>query len=591
MKVLKSFIFSAFFILLNNLCHAQCNTNDYTALRAIYNSTGGGSWQNADGWQAMAPWPASPPLGCNICSLEGITCTSGRVTNIHLSNTDLFGIGADTVSGLTGSLPTEIGLLTELVTFNIGNNTNVQFAIPLLPANNVGGSIPTQIGNCTKLKNLTMNGNSLNNIIPATLFTLTDIEVINLSSNNLTGPLSSSVGNLTNLLNLSLGYNSSFGGGIPSTIGSLINLRFLNMEFCGLTGTIPSSMGSCTLLDQFIIRNNPNFTSTVPTSMNSMPNLTVFWGSNCDLNGTVPTFSGCPMMKRIHLSQNDFPGQSLPTSWASLSNLTFIGIGDSKIVGTIPVSYGNLPLITDFYINDNNITGTLPLQFTNWTQLKNFVVFNNPDLSGSLQSGYDAWTQVQRFRAHGCNFTGSVPTTYSNWADCRFFSIGGNNLSGAVPDIFGSMTNLFQVGLDSNSFIGSMPVSLASPDSLKELYIQECGLTGCFDPALNNLCNTLTTYNIDAGNSFDATWSNFCASGVGQCISITPTTCTFSNGLPVNHDVDGNACIHGMINISEAIHLTPQVNVPTSPEAGTMYFDATTAKLRVWDGAQWRECW
>ena len=52
---------------------AQCDTNDYEALRQIYIQTLGDDWSNALDWQALL-WGPSPPLDCDLCSLTGITC-------------------------------------------------------------------------------------------------------------------------------------------------------------------------------------------------------------------------------------------------------------------------------------------------------------------------------------------------------------------------------------------------------------------------------------------------------------------------------------------------------------------------------------
>ncbi len=595
MKHLISFLFIVPCLIFSADLYSQCDTDDYRGLRALYLSTNGpigspvtNGWDNAADWQAF-DWssPTTPPPGCDLCSLNGITCTSGRVTQIHLSNT----MPEPPITDLSGSLPIEIGLLTELTNFNIGNSTQ---SINPWPKNNVSGAIPAEFEDCTQLLQIGMNGNDLSGTIPDEIYNLSNLTHLNLSANELTGGLSNLVSGLTKLISLSLGYNTTFGGGIPTTIDALTNLRVLNMENCGLNaGPIPNQLGSCDSLVQFIIRNNPDYSGEIPASMNSLPILEVFWGNNCDFNGNIPTFSDCPELRRIHLSQNDYPGKSLPTSWASLSNLTLIGAGSCGLTGVIPPTFGNLNNLEQFSIPNNNISGMLPTGFSMSSGMKIFNVENNPALTGNLHSGYDSWTQLTRFNANGCNFIGTVPSSYSNWTNCTYFEIGGNALSGDVPDIFGNMTNLFIVHLDSNNFIGSMPSSLASPDSLKHLFIQECGLTGCFADTLQYLCGTLETYNIDTGNDFDATWANFCMSGDGACPpqSANPVVCTFSNGLPVNMDVHGNACVHGMINVAEAVHITPLTTPPSDPEAGTLYFDANTAKLRVWDGGQWRDCW
>ena len=67
--------------------------------------------------------------------------------------------------------------------------------------------------------------------------------------------------------------------------------------------------------------------------------------------------------------------------------------------------------------------------------------------------------------------------------------------------------------------------------------------------------------------------------------------CDFNNGIETQTEIDGNACVQGIISVSEAVQLTPLQTPPLSPKIGTMYFDELSLKLRVWDGNQWQNCW
>lgn len=67
--------------------------------------------------------------------------------------------------------------------------------------------------------------------------------------------------------------------------------------------------------------------------------------------------------------------------------------------------------------------------------------------------------------------------------------------------------------------------------------------------------------------------------------------CEFNNGEETQVEIFGNVCVQGIINVSEAVQLTPSQTPPLSPKTGTMYFDAIFLKLRVWDGNQWQDCW
>ena len=80
-------------------------TGDHAALVALFESTGGGGWFNAWGWTTAAP----------LNRWHGVaTDAEGRVTEIDLSGP--FG------NGLTGSIPDEIGQLSELVGLDLSGN-------------------------------------------------------------------------------------------------------------------------------------------------------------------------------------------------------------------------------------------------------------------------------------------------------------------------------------------------------------------------------------------------------------------------------------------------------------------------------------
>jgi hypothetical protein len=55
---------------------AECS-----ALKDIYENTGGSNWTNKTGWGTSA----------SACSWHGVTCTSGHVTSISLGNNNLTG--------------------------------------------------------------------------------------------------------------------------------------------------------------------------------------------------------------------------------------------------------------------------------------------------------------------------------------------------------------------------------------------------------------------------------------------------------------------------------------------------------------------
>jgi Leucine-rich repeat (LRR) protein len=173
------------------------------ALIALYNATDGPNWNKNTNWNTAA----------SVSDWEGVTVTNGRVTILNLW-----------VNNMTGTIPPEIGNLTEL--------TNLQFAI-----NNLSGVIPPELGNLIKLEQLSLN------------------------DNNFTGNLPSQLGNLELLWNLDI-KNNNLEGAIPPEFENLNSLRRIYLDNNSLVGTVPAGMPDINTLEIFSIRKNMfNFSS------------------------------------------------------------------------------------------------------------------------------------------------------------------------------------------------------------------------------------------------------------------------------------------------------------------------------------------
>tara|TARA_B100001250_G_C19747212_1_gene765921 strand:+ start:311 stop:1210 length:900 start_codon:yes stop_codon:yes gene_type:complete len=97
------------------------------------------------------------------------------------------------------------------------------------------GSIPIEIGNLTNLERLYLNENQLTGEIPSEIGNLTNLTSINLSVNSLTGSIPNEIGSLTNLSYLNLSQNQ-LSGFIPNEICSL-NLTWFGAHDNGLNPT------------------------------------------------------------------------------------------------------------------------------------------------------------------------------------------------------------------------------------------------------------------------------------------------------------------------------------------------------------------
>ena len=202
---------------------------EFQALIALYNGTNGPSWTNhANWWVASSDW-------------YGLTVINGHVVDIYLNG-----------NNLNGTLPTELGNLTQLeglgladnqlsgtIPSQIGSLTNLQQLY--LSDNQLNGTIPSQIGNLTTAWDVELNNNQLTGSIPPELGNLTNLIWLYLSNNQLSGAIPAQLGNLTNVGDLELN-NNQLSGSIPSELGNLSNLTILDVSANQLVGQIPSSI-------------------------------------------------------------------------------------------------------------------------------------------------------------------------------------------------------------------------------------------------------------------------------------------------------------------------------------------------------------
>lgn len=146
------------------------------------------------------------------CSWTGVVCTNGRVTILRLP-----------AMGLSGSLPSGLGNLTQLQTLSLRFNA-------------LTGQIPSDFAELKSLRNLYLQGNFFSGEIPDLVFSLQNLVRLNLGNNNFSGEISTKFNNLTRLDTLYLEHNH-FTGAIPDL--SVPPLGQFNVSFNSLNGSIP----------------------------------------------------------------------------------------------------------------------------------------------------------------------------------------------------------------------------------------------------------------------------------------------------------------------------------------------------------------
>jgi Leucine-rich repeat (LRR) protein len=459
------------------------------ALVALYNSTDGQNWSDSstNNWNVT-----NTP-----CSWSGVYCYAGQVTGI-----DKLG------NQLTGTIPPELGNLSNLTHLGLGDNQ-------------LTGTIPPELGNLSHLTHLNLAVNQLTGTIPSALENLSNLTVLYLSSNQLTGVIPSELGNLSNLTELYLNINqltgiilplgnmsnlirfnlnkNQFTGTIPPELGNLSHLIELQINKNQLTGTIPPELGSLSNLTQLKLHTN-QLTGAIPPELGNLSKLTELKLHTNQLTGAIPSELGnLSNLTYLELHTNQLTG-IIPQELGNLSNLTVLYLYTNQLTGTIPPELGNLNNLTELYLNANQLTGTIPPELGNMSNLT-VLQLNTNQLTGTIPHELGNLSNLIVLRLRDNQLTGIIPSELGNLSNLTGISLQYNQLTGTIPPELGSLSNLTQLKLNNNQLTGTILQELGSLSHLTDLLLSENQLIGTIPPELENLsslseidlaCNLLT---------------------------------------------------------------------------------------------------
>ena len=275
---------------------------DAVGLTALYNATGGRSWENgARGW-----------LKGPVAEWHGVEVSSnGRVVELDLSD-----------NGLDGEIPAELAQLSALEGLDLGDN-------------NLTGEIPPELGNLSKLERLRLWGNELHGKIPAELASLSRLTSLSLSGNQLSGEIPAELAGLPRLTSLSLGGNE-LSGEIPAELGNLSRLRWLALGGNQLSGEIPPELGNLLRVTDIDLSSN-RLTGPIPPGIGNLHELYSLELDNNRLSGEIPAEMGSLLkLHRLYLNDNQLSGE-IPSAFGALPALEYFRLANNQVTGCVPV--------------------------------------------------------------------------------------------------------------------------------------------------------------------------------------------------------------------------------------------------------------
>ena len=465
---------------------AAAGATDRAALTALYNATGGPSWTRRDNWLSTNP----------LATWHGVQVdTDGRVTSLALGG-----------NNLTGSLPAQIGDLTNLTILQLYNNK-------------LTGSIPVEIGKLVNLEILFLEENELSGRLPAELGQLTSLEWFWLKNNeDLTGPLPLSLTQVPLIqfhysgTQLCVPADAAFrqwlagiqhheGTGVECTQSERDILEAFYHATGGPTtwdqsdnwltdapldewyGVKTDNDGNVTGLNLF----NNLLVGRIPPEFGQLAHLeTLDLSYNFLLDGPLPPeFFDLARLQRLDLWRTDIGGP-LPPEIGRLADLQHLDMSSAGLTGPLPPEIGNLTSLSTLYLGYNYMSGSIPPAVGKLTNLRTLNLYYN-ELEGPIPPQLGRLSSLTRLSLGRNHLVGEIPAELGNLERLTRLLLNHNTLSGDIPASLGSLSNLGYLQLEENGLSGTIPASLGDLDGLRRLRVDGNALTGSLPAELGEM--------------------------------------------------------------------------------------------------------
>lgn len=382
-------------------------------------------------------------------------------------------------NNLIGSLPAELGLLTDLTTLNWEQNTIIT------------GTIPSALSKLNALQQFSCLYCTLTGKVPDWIGTgWPQLIVLGLSQNTMTG---------------------SF----PSSIAELTNLVILGLDDNLMTGTL-DVLRTMPMLEQVYLENNDFVGNMTDTFLESATRLRTLDISGNQMVGSVPVhlmaWTDFQILD-LHDNQLTFFDDAVPAN----SSLALLALDGNPFQGTVPASMTNLQYLTHLDLTSTTFTGTMPELIGN-EQLSYLFIANTKFDKGSIPDSYQSLTNLVDLSLAESLRTGTIPSWLDDLDQLILLDLHSNSLTGTIPSGLAGMKSVEFLLLNRNELSGEIPSNLAFADLLQVIYVDGNSLNGTMNSVCDAASSLLSAVSDCAAPEISCRCCNVCCDDdVGGC--------------------------------------------------------------------------
>eukprot|EP01033_Poteriospumella_lacustris_P011375 gene11375-8093_t len=422
----------------------------------------------------------------------------------------------------------------------------------LITDNKMHGTIPVDVGSLTELYNFKIDTNSFSGTLPEGMQHWHKLSEIYLQVTNIGGTLPDWIGNWVNITQF-IAYDTQFHGTLPSIITSLKGLEKIYLYQNQFHGTLPSTWRHMEKLLQLLLHDN-DFTGSIPPDLCHVQYIRSLQLDNNRLNGTIPhcfnesrylqtlqfygneltgsippTITDIPYLEFLEIATNYLTG-SIPDGFANISTLIEFSAYNNLLTGPLPVNMDRMPLLDELYLaynllsgpvplpspfmakvslRENSLYGVLPLQW--WNASNGIVDVEHNELEGDLTGLLNHRILPTRISISRNQFTGRFlgdvndEPVNGGYDPVLFINASYNYFTGTISPNLSKLKGLLQVYGSSNLLTGTLPAkTFTTMRKLNSLEAEQNLLTGSLPDPLVNTTADFFILNINS-NSFTGT--------------------------------------------------------------------------------------